>query len=197
MEDSRLFLIQYLPAEAPAVYRVTAWIWPAATSAGCRPLQDPARADAGDPGASGVRPGRRRSSTRVHDGTPRRAQDYGGGLRRRKETFVHVLNLKRGWAYCAGLPRRSGASRLRPRRSRRPQRVGALHRRLDAGAVACMNTQTLQIERMEKVDAPGWAACVRGASGVATGRSASARPWTSRRLRDRHDDARGRRTAGR
>ena len=68
-------------------------------------------------------------TTEPRDGT----QDYGGwSYGGREETFVHVLNLQRGWAYCAGLPRRFWGS-PRPRSDRAlAGRIGALHRGLDA-----------------------------------------------------------------
>ena len=67
---------------------------------------------------------------------------------------MHVLNLKRGWAYCAGLPRRfwgepAAAQAIAPSPNGSELYIVDSMR----GAVAVMNTRTLQIERMEKVDA--------------------------------------------
>jgi DNA-binding beta-propeller fold protein YncE len=75
--------------------------------------------------------------------------DYGG----RDETFVHVLNLERGWAYCAGLPRRFWGEPAAAQ-AIAPSPDGSELYIVDSmrGAVAVMNTQTLQIERLEKVD---------------------------------------------
>jgi DNA-binding beta-propeller fold protein YncE len=78
-----------------------------------------------------------------------RGWDYGG----RDETFVHVLNLERGWAYCAGLPRRFWGEPAAAQ-AIAPSPDGSQLYIVDSmrGAVAVMNTKTLEIERMEKVD---------------------------------------------
>ena len=155
VEDSRLFLIQYLPAEAPAVYRVTAL--------------DLADGDVYEVHGRFKTPPERMPGIRlrqVFDRTtsqlytlyttePRdAAQDYGGwSYGGREETFVHVLNLQRGWAYCAGLPRRFWGEPAAAQ-AIAPSPDGSELYIVDSmrGAVAVMNTQTLQIERMEKVD---------------------------------------------
>ena len=202
MEDSRLFLIQYLPAEAPAVYRVTG--------------ADLADGDVCEVHGLFKTPPERMPGIRlrqVFDRTtsqlytlyttePRdAAQDYGGwDYGGRDETFVHVLNLQRGWAYCAGLPRRFWGEPAAAQ-AIAPSPDGSELYIVDSmrGAVAVMNTQTLQIERLEKVDVlvPRWRAHV----------GAGERGWPdalrrlgrgrSRRLRDRHGDAPGSRTVGR
>ena len=82
------------------------------------------------------------------------AQDYGGwSYGGREETFVHVLNLERGWAYCAGLPRRFWGEPAAAQ-AIAPSPDGSELYIVDSmrGVVAVMNTKTLQIERMEKVD---------------------------------------------
>jgi hypothetical protein len=155
VEDSRLFLIQYLPAEAPAVYRVT--------------TLDLADGDVYEVHGRFKTPPERMPGIRLRqvfdrttsqlytlytteprDGT----QDYGGwSYGGREETFVHVLNLKRGWAYCAGLPRRFWGEPAAAQ-AIAPSPDGSELYIVDSmrGMVAVMNTQTLQIERMEKVD---------------------------------------------
>jgi sugar lactone lactonase YvrE len=70
-----------------------------------------------------------------------------------QETFVHVLNLRRGWAYCAGLPRRFwGEPADAQAIATSPD--GKLLYIVDSmrGVVAAMNTKTLSIERTGRVD---------------------------------------------
>jgi DNA-binding beta-propeller fold protein YncE len=155
VEDSRLFLIQYLPAEAPSVYRVT--------------VLDLADGDVDEvhgrfKTAPERMPGIRlrqvfdRTTSQLYTlytTDPRDdAQDYGSwGYGDRPETFVHVLNLRRGWAYCAGLPRRfwgepAAAQAIAPSPNGTKLYIVDSMR----GVVSVMDTATLQIERTEKVD---------------------------------------------
>jgi hypothetical protein len=102
-DDERLFLIQYLPAEAPEVYRVTV-------------LElDEGRVDsvAGRFKSPPERmPGVRLSQVLAPDAEQlytlysNQGSGYGwnGAGGTKAVTFVHVLNLRRGWAFCAGLP---------------------------------------------------------------------------------------------
>jgi len=82
------------------------------------------------------------------------AQDYGSWDHgTRQETFVHVLNLRRGWAYCAGLPKAFwGEPATAQAMATSPD--GALLYIVDSmrGVVAAMNTRTLGIERSGRVD---------------------------------------------
>jgi DNA-binding beta-propeller fold protein YncE len=82
------------------------------------------------------------------------AQDYGSwGYGKRQETFVHVLNLRRGWAYCAGLPKAFwGEPATAQAMATSPD--GTLLYIVDSmrGVVAAMNTRTLGIERTGRVD---------------------------------------------
>jgi DNA-binding beta-propeller fold protein YncE len=155
VEDSRLFLIQYLPAEAPAVYRVT--------------VLDLADGDVYEvhgrfKTAPERMPGIRlrqvfdRTTSQLYTlytTEPRdAAQDYGGwSYGNRAETFVHVLNLRKGWAYCAGLPRKFWGEPAAAQ-AIAPSPDGSQLYIVDSmrGVVAIMDTHTLAIERMEKVD---------------------------------------------
>ena len=155
IEDSRLFLIQYLPAEAPAVYRVT--------------VLDLADGDVYEVHGRFKTAPQRMPGIRlrqVFDGTvsqlytlyttkPRAyAQDYGTWSDEdRPETFVHVLNLEKGWAYCAGLPRRFWGEPANAQ-AIAPSPDGTLLYIVDSmkGAVAVMNTRSLAIERIGRVD---------------------------------------------
>ena len=69
-----------------------------------------------------------------------------------EETFVHVLNLRRGWAFCAGLPEVTWAALRATRLSPFPRRAVSL--RVDArqGLVAVMDTESLEVERMGRVN---------------------------------------------
>lgn len=107
--DDRLFLLQYLPAEAPAVYRVTALdlatgeVEPVTGRFRSPPERMP-----------GVRLGQvvDADASQMYTlysnrpGAYASGYGHGGGSSRSwpEQTFVHVLNLRAGWAYCAGLP---------------------------------------------------------------------------------------------
>ncbi|MGH2680719.1 MAG: hypothetical protein ACRDG8_09620 [Actinomycetota bacterium] len=108
VDDSRLFLIQYLPAEAPSVYRVTyldlreggvhavfgRFKSPPERMPGVRLSQvfDPASEQLYTLYTN-------RKAAHFHDHW--QTESYGGN----EVSFVHVLNLRDGWAFCAGLPR--------------------------------------------------------------------------------------------
>ncbi len=113
VDDTRLFLIQYLPAEAPVAYRVrvldlsTGHVSPVLG----RYKTPPQRM-----------PGIRLRQVYAPDGSElytlytnrpggyAAGYGYGGGgsgwgAGTKPVTFVHVLNLRDGWAYCVGLPK--------------------------------------------------------------------------------------------
>jgi hypothetical protein len=102
-DDTRLFLIQYLPAEAPEVYRVTVLDLDAGRvdSVTGRFKSPPERM-----------PGVRLSQVLAPDAEQlytlysNEGAGYGwhGAGETDAVTFVHVLNLRMGWAFCAGLP---------------------------------------------------------------------------------------------
>ena len=155
VEDSRLFLIQYLPAEAPAVYRVTVL-----NLADGDVYEVHGRFKTAPERMPGIRlrqvfdPTTSQLYT-LYSTKPRAyAQDYGGwDDGERQETFVHVLNLRRGWAYCAGLPKAFwGEPATAQAMATSPD--GTLLYIVDSmrGVVAAMNTRTLGIERTGRVD---------------------------------------------
>jgi hypothetical protein len=102
-DDARLFLIQYLPAEAPEVYRVTVLELDDGRVHGVtgRFRSPPERM-----------PGVRLSQVLAPDAEQlytlysNEGSGYGwkGAGGTEAVTFVHVLNLRKGWAFCAGLP---------------------------------------------------------------------------------------------
>jgi hypothetical protein len=104
-DDRTLFLLQYLPAETPRAYRVTALDLRAGTIVPVKgPFTGPSERMPGirlqqilAPDASqlytlysSARPGYTPHEARTHDG--------------RIVAFVHVLSLRDGWAHCIGLP---------------------------------------------------------------------------------------------
>jgi PQQ-like domain len=103
---SELFLIQYLPAEAPAVYRVTLLDL---GSGDVRPAVGPFK------GPAERMPGQRLEQVPAVDGSalftlytserpgfaPHDAPVPANAI----VSFVHVLSLREGWAHCVGLPR--------------------------------------------------------------------------------------------
>ncbi len=155
VEDSRLFMIQYLPAEAAAVYRVT--------------VLDLADGDVYEVHGRFKTAPERMPGIRlrqVFDGNvsqlytlyttePRAyAQDYGSwDYGDAPVTFVHVLNLEKGWAYCAGLPRQFWGEPANAQ-AIAPSPDGKVLYIVDSmkGAVAVMNTHSLAIERTGRVD---------------------------------------------
>lgn len=152
IEDSRLFLIQYLPAEAPAVYRVT--------------VLDLADGDVNEVHGRFKTAPERMPGIRlrqVFDAQTSQlytlyttkphayAQDYGSwSSGDEPETFVHVLNLQKGWAYCAGLPKELwGQPAAAQTMATSPD--GKLLYIVDStkGVVSVMDTHSLEILRTE------------------------------------------------
>jgi uncharacterized membrane protein YgcG len=174
-DDRNVFLIEHLPAEDPTAYRVTSldleteeirpvagrFKVPPQRMPGTRLLQlfDPIRAqlytlytnearsvdDAWDTGGS------------YGDGGSYGGGSYGGdgsyGDAEVDVTFVHVLNLRSGWAFCAGVPRSFWG---RPPRdlALATSPDGALLYLVDAasGIVSEMDTRSLEIVRTQHVD---------------------------------------------
>lgn len=156
VDDTRLFLIQYLPAEAPSSYRVTF----------LRLLNgkvDPVFGRFKSPPAR--MPGIRleqvydpRSEQLYTLYTNRSAEYYDDGWQDASEgdrevSFVHVLNLRDGWAYCAGLPRTLWGQPSTAQ-AMAPSPDGRLLYIVDSmrGIVAVMNTTTLKIIRTGRID---------------------------------------------
>ena len=157
IDDARLFLIQYLPAEAPTAYRVTflelgsghvrqvfgRFKTPPARMPGIRLAQvfDP-------------------TSEQLYTLYTNRAADHGydddwagASYGDREVSFVHVLNLRQGWAYCAGLPRSLWGQPARAQ-AMAPSPDGRSLYIVDTmgGRIAEMNTKTLKITRSQGVD---------------------------------------------
>jgi hypothetical protein len=159
VDDTRLFLIQFLPAEAPSAYRVTfldledGEVHPVFGRFKAPPERMP-----------GIR------LAQVFDATSEQLytlytnrvaghfhdhwQDASSGDR--EVSFVHVLNLREGWAYCAGLPRTlwgqpASAQAMAPSPDgRRLYIVDSLR-----GLVAEMDTRSMEIIRTARVKLSG------------------------------------------
>jgi hypothetical protein len=159
IDDRRLFLIQYLPAEAPTAYRVT--------------FLDLRRSEVFEVFGRFKTPPERMPGVRleqVYDPaseqlytlyTNRVGKTYGGSWDGYgsssgdgdEVSFVHVLNLRDGWAYCAGLPRALWG---------RPDGEQALATAPDGRSLYIvdpmrsvlveMNTRTLRVVRRASVD---------------------------------------------
>lgn len=154
IEDSRLFLIQYLPAEAPAAYRVTVldlvdgdvrqvfgrFKTPPERMPGIRLRQE-------------LDPDGQQLYTLYTNEPGAYAKDVGPWSYGDEEvSFVHVLNLRRGWAYCAGLPEELwGQPASAQAMAASPN--GRLLYIVDSvkGLVAVMDTRSLEILRTEEV----------------------------------------------
>jgi hypothetical protein len=172
VDDRRLFLIQYLPAMDPTVYRV---MFLDLASGRIRPVFG--RFKTPPERMPGVR------LTQVFDGTtdqlytlytnrPSASYDgtwdgegsgYGGKgsatsteAPRTEVSFVHVLNLRDGWAFCAGLPR-SLWGRPASAQAMAPSPDGRHLYIVDStrGIVADMDTRTLRIRDTVRLDLAG------------------------------------------
>lgn len=158
VDDGRLFLIQHLPAEAPSVYRVTFLdLETGAVRQVFGRFKTPPERMPGirleqvfDPVAEQLYTLYSNEPPESYQGEWQGAA-YGDGDR--VVSFVHVLNLRKGWAYCAGLPRALwGQPASAQAMASSPD--GASLYIVDAmrGLIAEMNTRTLEIERTAKVD---------------------------------------------
>jgi len=160
-DDEQLFLIQYLPAEAPAVYRVT--VLDTATGE-VRPVtgrfKSPPERMPGVRLAQVYDPETSQMYTLYSNQPGAYAQGYehAGGTSHdmTEETFVHVLNLKEGWAYCAGIPEQMWGGTAHEQ-ALAPSPDGKWLYIVDSrdGTVAVMNTSSLRIKRTAQVDLSG------------------------------------------
>ncbi len=158
IDDDRLFLIQYLPAEAPAVYRVT--VLDTATGE-VRPVRG--RFKTPPERMPGVRLGQvydpqtSQMYTLYSNEAGAYAQGYeqagGASYDWPEETFVHVLNLRKGWAYCAGVPKEMWGGAARDQ-ALAPSPDGRSLYIVDSseGTIAVMDTRSLEIERTAQVN---------------------------------------------
>jgi hypothetical protein len=105
-DDSRLFLIQYLPAEAPRVYRVTVLRLEDGHVSSVRGrFKTPPQRMPGIRLEQVFAPDGEQLYTLYSSEARAYAEGWGAGYDAHEPvTFVHVLNLERGWAYCAGVP---------------------------------------------------------------------------------------------
>ena len=158
VDDTRLFLIQYLPAEAPSSYRVVfvrllngrvdpvfgRFKTPPARMPGVRLEQ------VYDPTSEQLYTLYTNRSTSSYDDQWQKTS-YGDD----EVSFVHVLNLRRGWAYCAGLPRQlwgqpATAQAMAPSPDGRLLYIVDSMREL----VAVMDTRSLEITETRRIDLP-------------------------------------------
>jgi len=156
IDDRRLFLIQYLPALAPSAYRVTfldlgsGRVHPVFGRFDSPPERMPGvrLAQLFDPTAEQLYTlYTNRPAEHFHD----HWQD--ASYRDREVSFVHVLNLRQGWAYCAGLPRALWGQPARAQ-ALAPSSDGRSLFVVDAmrGIVTELNTRTMATTRTERVD---------------------------------------------
>ena len=159
VDDTRLFLIQFLPAEAPSAYRVT---FLDLEDGEVRPVFG--RFKSPPERMPGIR------LAQVFDATSEQLYTlytnrvaghfhdhwedatYGD----REVSFVHVLNLREGWAYCAGLPRTlwgqpASAQAMAPSPDGRYLYIVDSLR----GLVAEMDTRSMEIIRTARVKLRG------------------------------------------
>ena len=181
IDDRRLFLIQYLPALAPSVYRVT---FLDLASSQVRPVfgrfkTPPERMpgirlshvfdDTSDQlytlytnrpskGYRGNWDGKGYGDAGAGQGYGDSGSSAGSGDSRSaaEVSFVHVLNLRDGWAFCAGLPR-SLWGRPASAQAMAPSPDGRHLYIVDStrGIVADMNTKTLKISSTAHLDLTG------------------------------------------
>ena len=160
LDDAYLFLIHYLPAAHPQAYRVSELYL--ATG---RTWRVPGRDKTTPPRMPGVRlrqvyaPDGRQLYT-LYTNEPSGSTGYGAyggssdwGNGTSGVTFVHVLNLQDGWAYCADLPRGlwdepAGSEALAVSPDGHTLYIVDAAR----GLVAAMNTRTLRVPQMVHVD---------------------------------------------
>jgi hypothetical protein len=156
VDDTRLFLIQYLPALAPSVYRVTfldladGTVHPVFGRFKTPPARMPGvrLAQVFDPTAEQLYTlYTNRTADHSYEQWP--SASYGD----REVSFVHVLNLRKGWAYCAGLPRTlwghpATVQAMAPSPDGRSLYIVDSMR----GIVAEMNTRSLEITRTARID---------------------------------------------
>jgi WD40 repeat protein len=154
VDDSRLFLIQYLPAEDPTAYRVT--FLDLATGR-VHPVfgrfKTPPERMPGDRLRQVFDPTTSQLYTLYTNHSSSYADAYWNDDEGRDLTFVHVLNLREGWAYCAGLPRSlwnhpANADAMTPSPDGRTLYIVDSTR----GVIAEMNTRTLTIVARSHID---------------------------------------------
>ena len=156
IDDTRLFLIQYLPAEAPSAYRVTflrllnGRVDPVFGRFKTPPERMPGirLAQVFDPTSEQLYTlYTNRAAEHYHDGWA------DASYADREVSFVHVLNLRDGWAYCTGLPRSLWGQPAKAQ-AMAPSPDGRFLYIVDSmqGLIAEMNTKSLRITRSERIE---------------------------------------------
>jgi len=168
-DDRKLFLIEYLPAEAPAVYRVMAltlatgevrsvfakFATPPERMPGIRLSQvyDPVKA---------------RLYTLYSNEAPAYLDSPYEEQMAGNVTFVHVLSLRNGWAYCAGVPTRMWGGAARDQAMAvAPDGTELYIVDTAAGLMTVMDTRSLELLRTEPT-ALGDAEGTRASAAVST-----------------------------
>jgi DNA-binding beta-propeller fold protein YncE len=170
VNDSRLFMIQYLPAEAPAAYRVTTLdlrdgdVYPVFGRFKTPPERMPGirLRQTFDPTTDQLytlytnEPStylRASSGSGYGQGTSAYDEGWAHGKHADEVTFVHVLNLREGWAYCAGMPRRLWGQPAKAQ-AMATSPDGRILYIVDSmrGLVTEMNTRSLEIVRTRRID---------------------------------------------
>jgi hypothetical protein len=151
--DARLFLIQYLPAMNPSAYRVTfldlakGRVHPVFGRFKTQPERMPGER---------LRQVFDAQTSQLYTLYTNRSKGYDNDYWSQdgdELTFVHVLNLRQGWAFCAGLPR-SLWNHPASAEAMSPSPDGRILYIVDSmrGLVAEMDTRSLEVVRTAKVD---------------------------------------------
>lgn len=179
-DGRRLFMIQHVPALIPSAYRVTYLDLRTGEVAAVRGGFDtPTERMAGSRLGQLWRPDGGQLFT-LYSNQPTRYAERAGGIAPPHDgvTFVHVLDVREGWAYCVGLPGEMGDSQandLAMATSADGSSLFVLDVR--SGSVARMDTSTLQVPNTARVrglgelaaittSADGGSLFVAGATGV-------------------------------
>jgi hypothetical protein len=153
-DDRQVFLLQYLPAEAPAAYRVVALdVATGEVSPVAGRFKTPPERMPGIRLSQVYDPARERLYT-LYDNQPSTGLDhaYAGHTAGRSQTFVHVLSLDAGWAHCAGVPRSMwGSPRFDQAMAVAPDGSSVFVIDAHAGRVATLDAKSLQISSVAQV----------------------------------------------
>jgi WD40 repeat protein len=151
--DARLFLIQYLPAMNPSAYRVT---FLDLASGRVHPVFGRFKTQPERMPGERLRQVFDAQTSQLYTLYTNRSKGYGDDYWSRdgdELTFVHVLNLRKGWAFCAGLPR-SLWNHPASAEAMSPSPDGRILYIVDSmrGLIAEMDTRSLEIVRTAKVE---------------------------------------------
>jgi DNA-binding beta-propeller fold protein YncE len=165
VDDSQLFMIEYLPSQAPTAYRVTTLdlrdgdVYPVFGRFKTPPERMPGvrLRQSFDPKVDQLytlytnQPSAYLRSGSSYGGSSTYDDKWASG--NDEVTFVHVLNLRDGWAYCAGMPRALWGQPAKAQ-AMVPSPDGRILYIVDSmkGIVTEMNTRTLKIVRTERID---------------------------------------------